>query len=69
MTPYLFYVFGRPGADDLYVLTCADDAEAREKAEWLLTLHPAASGSRPGTRRARSGSRAPGRRRKPPGRP
>ncbi|NEX95250.1 hypothetical protein [Caulobacter sp. 17J65-9] len=40
MTPYLFYVFGRPGADDLYVLNCADDREARARAEWLLTLHP-----------------------------
>jgi len=40
VTPYLFYVFGKPDADDLYVLNCVDDAEARAKAEWLLTLHP-----------------------------
>ena len=40
MTPYLFYVFGKPCADDLYVLNCVDDAEAQARAAWLLGLHP-----------------------------
>jgi hypothetical protein len=35
VTPYLFFVSGRACGEDLYVLKCACDASARQRAETL----------------------------------